>query len=467
MLVQITVLFQFHYFVLLLIIVDTFHHTSIMASIPSERYNNNWIKIHKNHCFQVKQENINSIIIGDSIVAGLTRYTNIWNNLFGNSFINLGISGDCVENVLWRAREIPFIPSLKNVVILCGTNNINKDSPYDIAQGLIAIGSAFKNQPSNPNIFICGILPRDGYCSINRLTINEINDLLESRCLVKSFHFINQNSGWMLNNGPLNFSLFFSDGLHLVEKGNLKLGKSILKAIDSNSNANPYKNAVCFNLNEYDFPTLPSPETRSKPPYAPVKYVGPVRKPFRRLFAQVYEPYRSTVLPAYSVPVSISKASIRSFSSKLKTTSSPKASLSSHQKCAPTSATRSRYSSDPVCFSSIPVTTLSISSPKNSDRAASVSRLPSTTIDCSVNALNSSYVVTTKPLSFKTSKSLVPKSLAPLQTSFCINSSVSESVSNGTIFDSINISQSCVASVQHFISNSKQVVDRDSFNFSF
>ena len=107
--------------------------------------------------------------------------------LFGNSFINLGNSGDRVENVLWCAREIPFISSLENVVILCGTNNINEDSPYDIAQGLITIASALKNQPSNLNIFICGILPRDGYCSINRLTINEINDLLESRCLVKSF----------------------------------------------------------------------------------------------------------------------------------------------------------------------------------------------------------------------------------------------------------------------------------------
>ena len=37
------------------------------------------------------------------------------------------------ENVLWRAREIPSIPSLKNAVILYGTNNINKDSPYGIA----------------------------------------------------------------------------------------------------------------------------------------------------------------------------------------------------------------------------------------------------------------------------------------------------------------------------------------------
>ena len=152
------------------------------------------------------------------------------------------------------------------------------------------------------------MLPRDESFSISRLIINEVNDLLKSKCLVKSFHFINQNNGWTLNNGALDFSLFYSDGLHLVEKGNLKLGKSILKAIDSNSNANPYKNAVCFNLNECDFPPLPSPATTSKHLYSPVKYVGPVRKPIRRLFksfAQGHEPFRSTVLPVCSVPISV------------------------------------------------------------------------------------------------------------------------------------------------------------------
>ena len=76
---------------------------------------------------------------------------------------------------------------------------------------------------------------------INRLIINEEKDLLKSKSLVKSFHFINQNNGWTLNNGTLDFSLFYSDALHLVQKGNLKLGKSVLKAIDSNSSANPYK----------------------------------------------------------------------------------------------------------------------------------------------------------------------------------------------------------------------------------
>ena len=141
-------------------------------------------------------------------------------------------------------------------------------------------------------------------------------------------------------------------------------------------------------------------------------------------------------------------------------------SLSSHQKYATTSANKSPYSSDPACVSSRPVTTLPISSHKDNDRAASVPRsnLPSNIAISYVNSLNSSYVARTKPLSFKTTKFLVPKSLAPFKTSFCINSSVSGTVSNGAVSGSTNNSQSCVALVQHSISNSKQVVDLDSFD---
>ena len=97
----------------------------------------------------------------------------------------------------------------------------------------------FKNQSSNSNIFICGILHHNESFSIYRLIINEVNNLLKFKCLVNNFHFVNQNNGWTLNNGAPDFSLFYSDDLYLVEKGNLKLGKSILKATDSNSKANP------------------------------------------------------------------------------------------------------------------------------------------------------------------------------------------------------------------------------------
>ena len=76
---------------------------------------------------------------------------------------------------------------------------------------------------------------------------HSISDVLNTP--VNNFNFINQSKGWTLDNGTLDFSLFYSDGLHLVQKGNLKLGKSILKAIASTITGSRipsrYKNAVC------------------------------------------------------------------------------------------------------------------------------------------------------------------------------------------------------------------------------
>ena len=241
---------------------------------------------------------------------------------------------------------------------------------------------------------------------------------------------------------------------------------------------------VCFNLNECDFPPLPSPATRSKPLHSPVILRKAVRKPvskpvrpFLKSFAQAYEPFRSTIFPTCSVAVSMSHSSlhqpvvtsapcvspVRITTATLTRTTTATATRTTS---AHTSATRSPYSPYPACVSSPPVTTLSILSQKNSDRAASVppSFLPSSIVVSSVNSLNSSYVARTKPLSFKATKYLVPKSLPPLKTSICINSSASGQVSDGAVSDSTNTSEPCVALVQHAISNSKQVVDLDSFN---
>ena len=108
-------------------------------------------------------------------------------NIFGTKFINLGISGNRAENILSRARDILLPPSLKNVAVLCGTNNIDNDPTHDIVEGLIAISSVFKNNSSNSNIFICGIFPRNKSFSINRLIIDEVNNLLKSKYSVKTF----------------------------------------------------------------------------------------------------------------------------------------------------------------------------------------------------------------------------------------------------------------------------------------
>ena len=101
---------------------------------------------------------------------------------------------------------------------------------------------------------------------------------------------------------------------------------------------------------------------------------------------------------------------------------------------------------------------------KANTRAASVpcSFLPSNTMYSFINSLNSSYVTKTKPLYFKTTKSLVPMSLAAFITSVCIKSSVSGTFSNGAVSYSIDISQFLAALVQYSISNSKQITELDS-----
>ena len=79
------------------------------------------------------------------------------------------------------------------------------------------------------------------------------------------FIYIGFNSCWSFANGSLNTDLFFSDNVHLVEKGNLKLAESIFNSIENCNGVTcnkhkkfliSYKMAVSFKLNNFDFPPL-------------------------------------------------------------------------------------------------------------------------------------------------------------------------------------------------------------------
>ena len=98
------------------------------------------------------------IITGDSITTGLGRYRHIWKNYFKDT-LNLGISGNRVENVLWRARDISLQNTTLFVIIHCGKNNVGQSHPEDIAIGVMKIVKTFvKNNPKITTI-ITGMLP--------------------------------------------------------------------------------------------------------------------------------------------------------------------------------------------------------------------------------------------------------------------------------------------------------------------
>ena len=193
-----------------------------------------WFQMHREHCFLLNSKSFKSILIGDSFMAGLHRYSKIWNNFFKPiDSLNCDIGGDKVQNALWRVQNLPMSSSLKNAVILCGTNNLQQDFPQDIVDGIIEIGHCFKKRHHHINIFICGLLPYDECTSIHRAYVIETNKTLKVKCSLNQFFFIDQDPYCTQPNGCLNSDIFYLDKLHLVEKGNVVLAKSICNGIFS------------------------------------------------------------------------------------------------------------------------------------------------------------------------------------------------------------------------------------------
>ena len=150
-----------------------------------------------------------TLLIGDSIIAGLSRYPEVWKRYFEPlNALNCGIGGDRVQNVLWRCINSPPSLSVKNIVILCGTNNIVCDSPDEIVDGILEITHAIKKIYHSANIVVCGLLPRDRSYSINRVYVKETNDHLPYKCNLYNVSFINP-AGWTLENRSLIPNLFY------------------------------------------------------------------------------------------------------------------------------------------------------------------------------------------------------------------------------------------------------------------
>ena len=162
---------------------------------------------------------------------------------------------------------------MKNVVNLCATNNIPIDTPRDIADCIISIGSIFQKKCSGIDVSVCGLISRDRSWSVSKGLINEVNEILKYQCNINGFTFIFQDHGWTFANGSLDCSLFYKDLLHLIEQGNIKLAKSITLTItsrykdvnlSSTNNNTSYsditrqkvQSTVSFSLNEHGFPTL-------------------------------------------------------------------------------------------------------------------------------------------------------------------------------------------------------------------
>ena len=108
-----------------------------------------------------------------------------------------------------------------------------QDLPDNIADDITKIVRTFQSKYNSINIVIGDILPRDTSCSINRVLIKEVKEILKAKCSKPFFLYISYDSCWTVSNGSLNPDLFLLDNVHLVEKENLKLAESVFSSIEN------------------------------------------------------------------------------------------------------------------------------------------------------------------------------------------------------------------------------------------
>ena len=152
--------------------------------------------------------------------------------------------------------------SIKHVFILGGTNNVDHNSPEEIANGLITSGLSTQAQCQNAKVVIIPLLPRDTKNSLRRGNINVINTSLLFKCSKHNLNTFKHQLEWLNIDRSLNMSLFYKDRLHLIENGNELLAKEILCSYKSlkikphNSSIRSFKDVTLFSLNDSEFPTL-------------------------------------------------------------------------------------------------------------------------------------------------------------------------------------------------------------------
>lgn len=171
---------------------------------------------------QAAAVNPDVLFLGDSITAEwLEAGRAIWSkHVTVYKPLNLGISGDRTENVLWRLSngEIDKIKP-KVIVLMIGTNNLYMYSVDEICEGVAAILNELNDRLPESKILLLGILPRAKSADARvRTKIRQINEQLAKMADGKNIRFLDFGGELVEPDGSISEEIM-PDFMHLSESG--------------------------------------------------------------------------------------------------------------------------------------------------------------------------------------------------------------------------------------------------------
>jgi lysophospholipase L1-like esterase len=184
------------------------------ATVPSpprsEARHNGFLEI-------ARQGNIQVLWVGDSITDWWARSgQEIWDECFAPlGSANFGIAGDTTQGVLWRMQngELEGFAA-KLIILMLGTNNLNRNPVAEIAEGNRLIVQEFRNRQPQAKVLVLGVFPR-GAAADNpfRASIRELNEHLAKLADGEHVFFMDIGDRFLAPDGTLPTDVM-PDGLH-------------------------------------------------------------------------------------------------------------------------------------------------------------------------------------------------------------------------------------------------------------
>ncbi len=158
------------------------------AVVPMPVQNDWWMGRHQAMVKVAQRGEAQIVFIGDSITHAFggepdtgdsfhNRGADTWDYFYGaDKPLNLGISGDRTQHVLWRLENGEMGTCRPKVaVVMIGTNNVSSNSSGEIAAGVEAICAKVQTLSPTTKVLLLGVFPRDKSDSPSRQSIARIN----------------------------------------------------------------------------------------------------------------------------------------------------------------------------------------------------------------------------------------------------------------------------------------------------
>ncbi|AQQ71825.1 GDSL-like Lipase/Acylhydrolase [Limihaloglobus sulfuriphilus] len=196
-------------------------HSAVTPVARSDR--DWWMPRHEGVLEQVKDGNVDLIMIGDSITHGWDgKGKDVWQQYYApRNAVNMGFSGDRTQHVLWRLEngEIDGIDP-KLAVIMIGTNNSNwqDNTAQEIADGIVAICKKLRADLPQTKILILAIFPRGEGPSAQREKNQLASEMASKIADGKWIYYLDINDEFLDENEILSKDIM-PDLLHPNENG--------------------------------------------------------------------------------------------------------------------------------------------------------------------------------------------------------------------------------------------------------